>query len=68
MCVCVSVCLGCCIVSSDLCSYSDIVSSGFAVISLKSFGVALLIMKCMLISLVLKCSCNTMICSCGVGT
>jgi len=64
--VCVCVCIGC-IVSSELCSYTDLINSGFAVVSLKSFGVALLIIKLMLFSLVSKCICNTMIYSCGVG-
>lgn len=65
-CVCVRVCIGC-IVSSGLCSYSDMMNSGFTVVSLKSFGVALLIIKLVFFSLVLKCICNTLIYSCGVG-
>ena len=63
--MCVCVCIGC-IVSSELCSYSDMINSGFAVLSVKSLGVVLLIIKFMLFSSVLKCICNT-ICSCGVG-
>lgn len=66
MCVCVCVCIGC-IVSSELCCCSDMINSDFAVVSVKSFGVALLIIKLMLFSLVLKCICNTVIYSCSVG-
>jgi hypothetical protein len=44
------------------------INSGFALVSVKSFGVTLLRIKLMLFSLVLKCICNTVIGSCGVGT
>ena len=36
---CVCACIGC-VVSTELCSYSDMINSGFAVVSVQSFGVA----------------------------